>query len=371
MRTPFLKELRLMFAAALLAMDELTPAPVLNAIDIGIIPPRQSLIKTFRLTTFDSVEDRSVQMSLRCTPSSKTQTGNRPLQRELSETITVPIFHPLSCAFVPYFQAVRQRSNASDQPLSLLDKPPSSTVCEVNLLADFALIGPKPLSIESMDLKLVRANSHIIDDTLNSELGLLPDVWQTGDTFASSWLLGLGASDTAEESAGSVLVRWRRKEDLDAPLSTTVIPLPALQPPTQEPTVYASFPTTVQLGRPIDISYSIRNTSVAQPLRLSITVESNEFWVLAGPRSIDRLTLLPLEEKTVMLKGIAHGSTGQVPLPRFRAFEQFRPQVLGEEMDEVGRADQPYEQRELVVLRESESLNKTDGAQALSILVLP
>lgn len=323
-----------------------------------------------------------MQVLLRCTPEpSEDQAADvsLPLQRELTQTVSIPVVYPFTCLFTPHFQRLGNTTAPSPTKLSSLladpEPPLPEADCEVDLLAEFHLTGSKAISVEAMEMHLDHSDSGILDSTVEPDDNGLPEVWRTGDMFAASWLLSVGPSESEGVASGTLHVRWKRLDhpfDAADNVATTVIPLPGLQPPISESAVIASYPTTVRLGEAVTMQYKIKNRSSTQMMRVGIEVESSDSWVLSGPRLIQRLSILPGETKTLRLQGIPHGTTGELSLPRFRVFEHLRPETIG---GGDGVEDDPStntQQREMLVCREGASLHlPADEQGELSILVMP
>lgn len=339
--------------------------PRFENVQLGALQPQTSLDKILRVRSESAIGDRNLHVIARFNPS-VTDSDNPPQPKEAVETISVPVVHPISCAFFPRFQRRRRRKRTTAKP-GLLEQPPDSTsLCELDLHADFGIIGPFPITVENVDVHLSSTSVGLIGGSLQPGDGLLPDVWSPDDTFAASWLLSVNAAELdSTASPGAVHVSWKRSDE--SPLATTKIPLPLLKPPINEPAVLAEHPTKARLGEPIEVTYSVLNESPTNMMRLSIQVDSSDFWVMSGTRRIDKLHVLPKEEKVLRYQLIAHGSTGELALPRFHAFEQLRtaPFTGEEEVSVRGR-------REMPVFREAAGLDASDGLdEPLTVLIVP
>lgn len=349
--------------------DGSDPGNSLQNVQVGTIQPGETLSRVLRVQSTNVIGHRPLQLTLRCTPQSEETSPSKamPLQRDLQKTLPISVIYPFTCVFTPQFQQVRLDAGTSTSLPGLLDESPSDEAeCEVDLLAEFNLTGGQSITVEAMEVHLTLSDSKILDSTVGPEDGSLPVIWRTGESFAASWLLAPGASESEAVSSGTLQVRWRREGRPEVETATTVIPLPGLQPPLMEPVVLARFLTIARLGEIVQMEYMINNRSRSQVMRIGVEVESSDFWVLSGPRLIQRLTLLPSERKMIRLQAIAHGTTGTLPLPRFRVFEQLQA-------PSIGGTEGPLQQRELPVCREGDLVHKAveEQQQALSILIIP
>ncbi|KAG8690818.1 hypothetical protein FRC11_008923 [Ceratobasidium sp. 423] len=346
-----------------------TSSSLIKQVSLGLIQPDDHSSKTLILFTRGLPGDRVLDFSVRSgvissraaspsaspqrtaiplsptndkllSPSSSTyedkaflpNSQNLPAEsdKETTETLhmlTIPVAFPFSnSAFVVY-----ERPEALCR--GLLDpetftpgyvEPRNVAVVNFGLTMD----GDSDIVVQDIQFGLEENSPHsLIDNTLDTLRDVFPMEWTKEDSLATSLRIQTHIEDSpddflpsteAKPALGSFHVHWKRvgaNEDLPASIST--ITLPAPKEPDDELIARAHLPPFAKLHEPFSLHITIENCGQTRTADVSVTLETTESFVCAGPRALQIPALLPGTSTDVYLDVVAL-SVGYVKLPRVR-----------------------------------------------------
>jgi len=138
------------------------------------------------------------------------------------------------------------------------------------------------------------------------EVEASPSDYDPGDELAHVCRITLASAEKDEDerpirSTGNYHIKWHRiwKNGDHGSLSTTVIPLPALQPPVEGLLALLSVPPAATLHVPISLTLTVRNYHPSRSANVIIQLEldASDGFVIAGLRSGRIPILMPGEEE--------------------------------------------------------------------------
>ncbi|KAJ2928613.1 hypothetical protein H1R20_g8470, partial [Candolleomyces eurysporus] len=274
--------------------------------------------------------------------------------------------------------------------------PRKGTEALVNVT--FSCPGPWSVYIENIALETVNAPEvKVTDCSIGLADGsLFPAEYLSGDEIQVFCNAKVGIRDDGKSeqylfpSPGRYVVTWRRvlKDGSHGNVSTTVVALPALSPPTDELVALFDLPAAAKLHTPLPLTVTIRNYHPTRSANVTVQLEPDlsDGFVVAGLRSGRVPVLLPGAEEKLTWSLIPL-ECGYQPIPRIKVFDRRKAipatsstdgalQAEGFVGDPVKVVDLRRDQRRVVqVEAESEGGDTTDivdyGTNFGSVLVLP
>ncbi|GAA5914419.1 hypothetical protein JCM6882_008227 [Rhodosporidiobolus microsporus] len=351
-------------------IDDQSSASVIESLSLGTLSPGSSLRKTFHLESLGPPGARFVDVTIRAIPTISPGSPSAaslppaaiPSPTESTLTLSIATLPPFTASFDVQSFPSRRRAV---KPLLDLARPDGwEGASEVGVVATLGGRGPWEVEVESVRVRCEEAmGMRVVESSL--EDAPLASVWRPRDL--SNAIFRLDVKPLLHEqqlpaSGAALEVTWRRT-GASSPLTTTILPLPALTPLPLLPRITLRLPPSLTLHTPTLLTYTFSNPT-PRLLTLSSQIDAAPLassFVFAGPRRLPEWVLAPGEEREVGVQ-VVPLMVGEHVLPRMRVWEVEHPPPGVEHalVDEEGRPLPPPAQpqpqlRELEVFVESEA----------------
>ncbi|KAJ7647712.1 Gryzun, putative trafficking through golgi-domain-containing protein [Roridomyces roridus] len=318
-------------------LEEERSSSLIKAVNLGVLQPGSSAVKTLRIISSGGAGDRMIDVSIQSTALGGRQTENPELQdmTETLQTLVVPTLDAFKVDFgLLHRRALGPRAEVADLRTYEYDFWDDSDGGEAVITTRVECTGPWGLEVSSVKLHR-QDNDHakILEASIDTEEATFLSEYIAGDEFCDVCRISMHLGDELdlEQEAivgpGKYEVTWRRiLESGDrGPLSTSVFPLPPLRPPLDDVIALLDVPPTAKLHVPISLVITIRNRHPSRSANVTIQLEPDpaDGFVVAGMRSGRSPILLPRAEQKVTWRLIPV-DCGYIKVPRVKIVDKRR-----------------------------------------------
>ncbi|KAG5634547.1 hypothetical protein H0H81_001556 [Sphagnurus paluster] len=313
----------------------------IKGVSFGILAPGVSAVKTLYLVNTGVPGDRVIDLSIQ-SRSTDTVIDSTSAERDLQDitetlrTLVVATVDPIKVT-----QSVAYKGGLVEWPgLANLntfngDVWDHSRTSEALVNTRIECAGPSALRMESIKLERQVHERAIMFECSADHTREPPSNYYPGDELAHITRLAIASSDDVDDEpitdTGVYRIEWRRiwKNGDYGSLSTTLIPLPGLQPPPEGLIALLSVPPTGALHVPIPLTLTVRNHHPTRSANVIVQLEpdASDAFVVAGLRSGRIPILMPGDEETLTWRLIPI-ECGHVKLPRLKVIDK-RPIFTG------------------------------------------
>ncbi|KAF9529733.1 glutathione transferase omega-1 [Crepidotus variabilis] len=344
--------------------DERSPS-LIKGIDLGVLNPGVSVVKTLHLFNTGGGGDRVVDVSIQTTtiaPEDDTDDedsedeGEADDEQEVDDEerasaldtmehlklLVVPTVSPIKAtSSIAYRRSTESWAGLAD--LSTFDDTFWDSRRGGEALVTFTLtcVGPWSLVIENMEMekkdnqyaKVFDSSTDVKDDDM------FPAEYIHGDEVCGSCRISFcldddrdsGISPEQIDGPGQYVVTWHRilPHGQPGPLTTSYFALPTLRPPVDSLVALLDTPPKAKLHQPVSLTLRIRNYHSSRSANVTVHLEPEtlEAFVVSGLRNGRVPVLLPGSEEILVWQMIPL-ECGYLKVPRIRVIDR-RKSIAG------------------------------------------
>ncbi|KAJ7686580.1 Gryzun, putative trafficking through golgi-domain-containing protein [Mycena rosella] len=318
-----------------IVLDDESSSSLLKGVSFGVLRPGVSVVKTLHLISNGPAGDRMVDVSIQSTVPGDPQPENPELQdmTETLQTLVVPTLDAIKVDFgVVYKRALGARAGVADLRTYDHDFWDDSDGGEAIVTAQMECAGPWGLEVASVKLhREDNDRARVLEASIDTDNDI-PSDYLTGDVFCDLCRISIDLGEDLDLEApvvgpGKYEITWRRilGSGDRGPLSTTIFPLPLLQPPVEGVVALLDVPPTAKLHVPLSLTITIRNRHPSRSANVTIQLEPDPLdgFVVAGLRSGRVPIMLPGGEEKVTWRLIPI-ECGYIEVPRIKIVDKRR-----------------------------------------------
>ncbi|KAH8827913.1 Gryzun, putative trafficking through golgi-domain-containing protein [Flagelloscypha sp. PMI_526] len=245
---------------------------------------------------------------------------------ETVKTVVIPVVDPLKAAFEVAYAGMRgQQSCPSDLALFEGQSWSNADGTEVTIGTQLEFSGPWVVDVHEIKLVLQDNSQVRLLDYPEPSDDDFPSEYHPGDEFSAIARLALAPPEDNETEVvtvhdpGHYAISWQKVFDdgTRGTISTSILPLPPLEPPIDEVIALLSVPAAAHLHTPFTLSISVRNrnTTKSANIFIQIDAEPTDGFIFSGLRSGRLPILLPDSEASVTWRAVPV-ECGFVKLPK-------------------------------------------------------
>ncbi|KZV82442.1 hypothetical protein EXIGLDRAFT_843706 [Exidia glandulosa HHB12029] len=248
--------------------------------------------------------------------------GAKADTNEMLHTLVVPTIPPFDCSWtVSYARPLQSMREPADMAAYEPDAFESDVAA--NLMLTCTVPGPWDVELKSVQLDHSNLGSSRAQ-SCSSELDDFPFVLQSGDSYSATVSMALSRllQGGPEPPLGAVRCSWRRasSDDVSA-TSSTLIPLPFLNPPGDDLVAFVDPPSTAHLHVPFTLRLVVQNRHHSRTADLALQLEPSDNFVVSGMRS-GRVPLLIAGAQDEMLFNFIPLACGVLKLPTLKLLDK-------------------------------------------------
>ncbi|GLB37359.1 putative foie gras liver health family 1 [Lyophyllum shimeji] len=305
----------------------------IKSVPFGLLAPGVSAVKTLYLVNSGAAGDRMVDISIQSRPTNAVIDPTNPELQDLTETlktIVIPAIDPFNVTqTISYTRGVPDWPGLANLNTFDGDSWNNSRTSEAVVSTRMECVGPSPVQVNSLTFERHKHERVKIIECSADYTEASPSEYHPGDELAHVCRVALTSPEDEQDEPisriGSYHISWQRiRNNGDyGSLSTTVIFLPALEPPVEGLLALLSVPPAATLHVPISLTLAVRNYHPSRSANIVVQLEldASDAFVVAGMRSGRIPILMPGEEEKLTWRLIPI-ECGHVRLPRIKVIDK-------------------------------------------------
>ncbi|KAG6866197.1 hypothetical protein C0991_007222 [Blastosporella zonata] len=312
----------------------------IKGVPFGVLAPGENAVKTLYLISSGAPGDRVVDISVQSRAPNSVPDPAAPELDDMTETtkmLVVSTVDPLKIV-----QTISYRRGLDSWPgladLNTFDGERWNPIMTSEALVHSVIkcTGPSSLQVESVTLER-QESERVKFIECSADIGTaLQSEFYPGDELSHICRIALAPSEDDENEtpipiSGSYSILWRRvqKDGNLGSLTSTMIFLPALQPPVEGLIALLSIPSPATLHVPIPLSLTVRNYHPTRSANIVVHLEldASDGFIVAGLRSGRLPVLMPGDEEKFSWMLIPV-ECGRVKIPQIKVVDK-RPIFTG------------------------------------------